>query len=992
MKKSCVYKKGRLFLLILIIGFLIPVNISKIPQIEVNDRKALLMDSFLKPDKKSLLTSSISHEDKLGDLFDRKLADFNNFDFFPQYYRPSLQATYHGLYVLNAIGRLDEINSTEVINYVMSHHDEDLYLFQDDYSLRYLDANNSQNYFPLNSLLETTCYGVLSLDLLGVVDLIDHQGTIEFIWSCFSPEDDGFIGQPYMPNLKPDLKNATMDNTFYALVTLDLLMDDWNGYSTEISRMVSFINSLQQSSGGFFNDHEEIYFDSLGIKDPNLLSAYYSIKGLEMLGYVGTIRIGDFHSYLSQLYSDVDDTWRIETYFLQINVLGSALGLALADVTGFTEFDREAVLDFVFQNRNNLGSWNACSVYPYHELMDTFQIIRALKESEDLGRLTEQEKDELAQSMNYYKCDVGFSPLSHDYLSLELVHSIVNAFAIEGRLTDLDFLTFYKWINGSYHAKPGYLGFYASPGIKFGRTWFRSVPIEYYCLSSELMNETNYLITHETTYYALDTMLKLYKLDDFAIEQDLSALLGEILNSQIKNPAHPNYGAFLPINFFSLFSESFQVRYHHLKYSYYAIKSLELLANFLELGNLKDLPINWNSLYEFVSRGVIETDTMIYYLSSNSSTSMERIEDTYYMMYILDAIDLLNVNVQKLENFLHNGLQYDNLKSLYFGYKIAELLDLDFEFDFARTDALLDSLYNPDLNEFYLTPARKQICQEAFSCLVEMAKNDELKFDYYYESDILLGSVNTISTSFRNIIRTKFGDSVSVFFDSIALGTIPLEKQPDDSYKVNLLIPESSHCYPEVSGDLRIYEGNMLLGQAALCFSTQFGFYCDEVKKIAIGNSVLFSINVSYEFSSGFKPASESTINAHIQVNNLVGRIEKFTREDFQEYSTFSFTFEPGKNDYYLEFIIEDDFHPVGQFLGDYEIDNERGDPFDTVSMIIRLLILGIMIFIALSVTRFLIRLFKSKRRPQEREKCLRESPKDSKIGIIVDDIFNRRE
>jgi len=73
--------------------------------------------------------------------------------------------------------------------------------------------------------------------------------------------------------------------------------------------------------------------------------------------------------------------------------------------------------------------------------------------------------------------------------------------------------------------------------------------------------------------------------------------------------------------------------------------------------------------------------------------------------------------------------------------------------------------------------------------------------------------VNTISTSFRNIIRTDFDDSVSVFFDSIALGTTRLEKKLDDSFEVKLLIPESSHCYPEVSGNLVVYEGNDLLGQ-----------------------------------------------------------------------------------------------------------------------------------------------------------------------------------
>jgi len=987
-----VYKKVRLLLLLLIMGFSIPINITIPSQIELNSRNTLYMDSFLARDEESPSKSSLSHDDKIEEMFDRKLADFNAFDHFPQYYRPSLQATYHALYVLNALGRLNLINSTATINYVMSHLDEDYHVFRDDYTIRYLDVNNSQYYYQLNSLLETTCYGILSLELLGSIDLIDHQGTIEFIWSCFSPEDDanGFIGQSYNPNLQPDLKNATLDNSYYALLALDLLMDDWRGYSFEISRMVSYINSLQQGSGGFFNDNS-IFFDSIGIMDPNLLSSYYSLKSLEILGYLGTIRIDDFHSYLLQLYSDADSKWRIEPFFSNMDILASALGLVLADMTGFTAYDREAVLNFVFQNRNYLGCWNSCSVYPYHELIDTFQIVRALKESGELERLAEQEKDEIAQSLDFYKNGVGFSPLSQDYMSLELMHSIVKAFSIDGRVPELDFLRFYDWIRGTYRPSPGFLGFFGSVGINFRSIWFRSTPIEYYCGTSDMMNESNYIITHKTTYHALDAMLKLYKLDDFSIEYNLSDLLEEIIHSQILKINHSNYGSFLPYNGFSIYKENIQVRDHHLKYSYYAIKCLELLANFLGLGVLKNVPFSWNALYEFVSRGVIETDTMIYYLSSNSSTSVQKIEDTYYMLYILDALDLLNVNPQKVYNFLLDAFQYENLKSLYYGYKIAELLNINFEFDFARIDALLNSLYDLELNEFYFTPSRKQVCQEAFSWLVEMEHNDELEFEYTCESDILLGRVNTISASFRNIIRTSFGDSVSVIFDSIALGTIPLEKKPDGSFGINLLIPESSHCYPKVSGDLVVYEGNRVLGEIALCFYTQFGFYCGNIKKITYGNSLVYSINISYEFSSGFKPASDSKIKAYIQVDNLANRIEEFTREDFQDYSTFSFVFEWNKkNDYYLEFIIEGGFHPNGRLLYEAMIESEGGDPLDILVVILGLVIFGIIILPGILITIYLIKTIKYKRNGKRQKKSRREPTKYPKNGIY-EEVFNRK-
>ena len=147
----------------------------------------------------------------------------------------------------------------------------------------------------------------------------------------------------------------------------------------------------------------------------------------------------------------------------------------------------------------------------------------------------------------------------------------------------------------------------------------RSFPIEYYCFPSDLFNETNYIISHESTYYGLDALSKLYKLDDFALEYDLNALLGEIISSQVNDISHSLNGAFSILKGLSPYANT----YHHVKYSYYAIRCLEILAKFLDLGDLKDLSFSWNALYNYLKEDMVETDTMIYYLSSiNSNASM----------------------------------------------------------------------------------------------------------------------------------------------------------------------------------------------------------------------------------------------------------------------------------------------------------------------------------------------------------------------------------
>ena len=304
--------------------------------------------------------------DNIDSIFSAKLDNYSSLGYFPQIYESSLQATYYALHVLNAIEKLDEINQTKIVNYVMSHYNISSHMFMDKYAYRYLDTDISKVYYPLSSVLEVNCYAILSLSMLGRLDLINAQDFIDFIWSCYNPATSGFIGQPYDSSLPDYFKTSTMDNTYFAIITLDLLMNNWVGHSTERNALVQYINGLQSTSGfqgafGGFSNDEDSMFNTLEMNEPNLLSSYYCVKSLEIFDMIDTIRISDFHQYLGILY-DSDNNFFIVNYESSednfINIVATAIGLELSDLTGFTGINRGAVVDFILNNRNSLGTWD----------------------------------------------------------------------------------------------------------------------------------------------------------------------------------------------------------------------------------------------------------------------------------------------------------------------------------------------------------------------------------------------------------------------------------------------------------------------------------------------------------------------------------------------------------------------------------------------------------------------------------------------------------
>ncbi|MFX1310580.1 MAG: hypothetical protein ACFE8C_12840, partial [Promethearchaeota archaeon] len=605
--------------------------------------------------------SSTSNRDIINTILDSKLLEYNNLGYFPQIYEPSLQSTYHALYILDAIGKLNEINPLEIINYIMSHYEESSNRFMDRLAYRYLDTDFSKTYFPLNSILEVNCYAILSLNIFKSLGLIDTKEIIDFIWDCYNPETSGFIGQPYGSGLEDGFKVATVDNTYFAVETLNLLMDDWTGYSSERDDIIQFINDLQYPGGfgwmgGGFQNDDDTFVDTLfPFFEPNLLSSYYCIKTLEIFGMVDSINVADFHQFLDNLYDSKYHYFRISEWDYSANytnIVATALALELSDITAYVNIDRDGVLSFIKENRNSIGNWDQSTRVEIHELIDTFQIIRSLQNRNEVSQFSVEEKNQIGYATLMYNSYRGYSPLSEDYTSMSYLNTITSSFSLFDRVSDLEIQELYTRIKNSYIdlVDSGISRYFY--GYVLDETeicWFRSHPIEYYTLGHKnYIEDISQLNSHESTYYALESMEKLLKLDDFATEFDLMNLVSDIVDTQFLNDSYyENHGGFSPILKYSVDRSDYLNTMIYCEYAFYALRCLEILSNFLSL-DIGDLGVDIPALYTYLERNTIETTFDLYFNPSYTSNVETILQNTYYMIYILKMLNLYDKDTDKI--------------------------------------------------------------------------------------------------------------------------------------------------------------------------------------------------------------------------------------------------------------------------------------------------------------------------------------------------------
>ncbi|MFX0005444.1 MAG: hypothetical protein ACFFAV_01825 [Candidatus Hermodarchaeota archaeon] len=866
------------------------------------------------------LTASTGDNSELLDtIFNNKILGYNNKGYFPQIYEPSLQATYYALYTLSSVGKLHEINQSDVIEYIMEHYEEGETRFMDILSYRYLDTDFSKTYFPLSTVLEVTCYAILSLEILNALDSMDVQTMIEFIWSCYNPNSGAFIGQPYNTVLEDEFKIATADNTYFAVITLDLLMDDWLGYSTQKDSIIAFMNGLQITgeggwiTGGFDNDEEGNFNSLLFHHEPNLLSSYYCIKTLEVFGMVSSINEPEFHQFLTYLYDS-------NYYFFHIseidygvnytNIVATSIGLELSNITNFTEIDRVGTLSFVLDNRNSLGNWDQSTTVVLHELIDTYQIIRSLNNTGEIKLISNEDKNQIGNATLFYQSYKGFSHLSMDYTSMNLIYTITSSFDLYDRTSDLDIQQLYRAIRDSYNNFPpnkasryfyGFLREYSLIG------WFRSYPIEYYTSSyKNYIEEITQINSHQSTYYALESLVNLFKLDDFGSTYDLLDLMRDIVKTQFLNYSYyDTFGGFSSLLKYTEDMSDVINSKIYCDYTYYAIKSLQILCDYFGLP-IDETGIDLTALYTYIDRHIIESPTTLYFDPNYANDIESILKTTYYMFYVLDAIDLYNKNSQKVKNYIETNLNYSNIENIYYSYKLSKLLNLSIEFDFHQIHALIQELYTEEFDEFYSTPANNLLNQEIFLWICDMARTSQIEIEAYYSDICPLGGVNYMEASLYNLVLRNFGTYITFKFESDQLGTFIFSKLANNSYIYNLLIPLSSNSYPIIEGYLRAYEGLELKAEQYISFSTNYSLEYAVSSQTEI-SGLVFKINVSVLTNNEKYPITNGNAFVRIYRNDVfLGEIQA-NHQILSDYSIFSINYNPIKTGhFYFEFYLND--------------------------------------------------------------------------------------
>ncbi|KKL18252.1 hypothetical protein LCGC14_2477380, partial [marine sediment metagenome] len=505
-----------------------------------------------------------------------------------------------------------------------------------------------------------------------------------------------------------NFKIPTLDNTYFAILTLDILMTDWFGHTNDKDAIIQLINDLQLTGGsswdtGSFLNDEVPSFDSISpLFEPNLLSSYYAIKTLEILGAIATIGKVDFNSFLAYLHDSKTGSFRISEWDYGLNytnIVATAIGLELSNIMNFSSVDKNSTLAFILDSRNSIGNWDGSLLIPQHELIDTFQIIRSLKNLDKISQLSFNDTNEIGNATQLYYHYDGYSHLSQDYTSMNQIFTLTSSYELFDRIFELDIQSLYSKIMNSYDNSSQGINSFSGYLLKMpGFNLLRSHPIEFFTSGKKnYIQDVSQLKSHKSTYYALVSLEKMFKLDDFASDYNLMDLFNEIIETQFLNDSYTEvFGGFTPVYRYEVWRSEYLSKKVFFEYSYYTIQCLELISNFLGLGNVNysSYGLDEIALFNFIEGQVVEDSQYIYLNPQYSSNIETKLEYTYYMIWILQALNLFNKDLQKIKNFIESNVDYTNIKNVYYSFKISEILDLRVNFDAKAVQELAQAIYS----------------------------------------------------------------------------------------------------------------------------------------------------------------------------------------------------------------------------------------------------------------------------------------------------------
>jgi len=134
--------------------------------------------------------------------------------------------------------------------------------------------------------------------------------------------------------------------------------------------------------------------------------------------------------------------------------------------------------------------------------------------------------------------------------------------------------------------------------------------------------------------------------------------------------------------------------------------------------------------------------------------------------------------LDELETFVLDAINYSDIRSVYFSYKLSELLLLDITFNYDLIYELIGTIYSEELHEYYLSIKKRVIDHEVLFWVAEMFES-ELKYSSSSIEIISLQDCDFLSVG-NNItfsINSTYGgnyyleiDGNTVESDSFSLG------------------------------------------------------------------------------------------------------------------------------------------------------------------------------------------------------------------------------
>ena len=491
----------------------------------------------------------------------------------------------------------------------------------------------------------------------------------------------------------------------------------------------------------------------------------------------------------------------------------------------------------------------------YSELIDTFQVVRGLSEADAISQLDGAEKDVISDAIHGFLMNDGFSLLSEDLPTINSLYSLIYTFDKYERLSELNLQYLYSLIEQSsyYYSSVDSEGFLTGVTHDDNYLGYRSFPIEYFYSGNNIILQEveRSLVSHKNMYMALASLNMTSKLGNFSNGHNLNPYISNIIDSQFLDGGYSNYGGFLPFLITSLGPLDYQNGKIFIDYSYYAIKALEILVEYLGLGNITGLGFDKDALSIYIHSHIIEDSNELYFSPDYTYLPEILMENTYHAIYILKAIELFDLDEVKIMNFVVNNIDYSNIKSVYFAYRISKLLNIEVPLDYNFINALVGTIYSEDMRGYYLTTDKKRIDQEVLVWVADMVKND-LEF-----SEI---SVDLISISDCEFLSTR--ENITFLINSTYAGEYELQVDDVAANSSDFVSGENTFVYyldnyTDEVGERFISINATAIGGNEATLDTSYFVYSnsetlveildlDSYEFLSVGNNIRFILGSDY--------------------------------------------------------------------------------------------------------------------------------------------------